>query len=83
MEKPCSAKILDKVAVVIDPNILPFSPTFTFVEKVAFNSHALIHGHGHNHNNEEKRITLSKLNETDTENEDNEKKEPMVKTEMD
>ena len=53
-----------------------------FVEKVAFNSHALIHGHGHNHNNEEKRITLSKLNETDTENEDNEKKEPMVKTEM-
>ena len=56
-----------------------------FVEKVAFNSHALIHGHGHNHNDEEKRITLSKLNETnetDGENEDNEKKEPMVKTEM-
>ena len=55
-----------------------------FVEKVAFNSHALIHGHGHNHNHndEEKSITLSKLDETDGENEDNEKKEPMVKPEM-
>lgn len=67
-----------------------------FVEKVAFNGHALLHGHGHGDHKDkpEERITLSKLNETErsTENnneqndeeneEENEKKEPMIKVEL-
>ena len=39
-----------------------------FVEKVAFNSHSLLHGHGHDHK-EDQRITLSKLNESERETE--------------
>ena len=59
-----------------------------FVEKVAFNSHSLLHGHEHK-NDESNSLTLSKLNDTEREtkndedngNEENEKKEPMVKIE--
>lgn len=48
-----------------------------FVEKVAFNSHALLHGHDHeDKNNESNRITLSKLNESESREE---KQEPMIK----
>lgn len=69
-----------------------------FVEKVAFNGHALLHGHehGHVHNDiDNSRFTLAKLNESEreTKNEENDdkdnddgesddKKEPMVKVEM-
>lgn len=42
-----------------------------FVEKVAFNSHALLHGHDHKDDKEDvnSRITLSKLNESESESE--------------
>ena len=62
-----------------------------FVEKVAFNSHSLLHGHGDEHkNSDSNRITLSKLNDSERETkndesndiEENEKKEPMVKVEL-
>jgi len=48
-----------------------------FVEKVAFNSHALLHGHDHdNKNSKSNRITLSKFNESESREE---KEEPMIK----
>ena len=48
-----------------------------FVEKVAFNSHALLHGHDHDDkNSQSNRITLSKLNESESREE---KQEPMIK----
>jgi zinc transporter 1/2/3 len=67
-----------------------------FVEKVAFNGHALLHGHDDHKDKKEERITLSKLNETErttenndekneeeNENEDiNEKKEPMIQLDL-
>ena len=41
-----------------------------FVEKVAFNSHSLLHGHGHDHDHkEDQSLTLSKLNESERETE--------------
>ena len=90
---PESAEMLEDLT---DAPIAYFCSFFSyalilFVEKVAFNSHSLLHGHGHEHKNDESnRITLSKLNETEREtkneegndNEENEKKEPMVKIEM-
>ena len=56
-----------------------------FVEKVAFNSHALLH-HGHDHNNDNDRITLG-LNTTkgevkDENDAENDKKEFMVKEKL-
>lgn len=48
-----------------------------FVEKVAFNSHALLHGHSHDDkNSKSNRITLSKFNESESREE---KEEPMIK----
>ena len=48
-----------------------------FVEKVAFNSHALLHGHDHDDkNSKSNRMTLSKLNESESREE---KQEPMIK----
>ena len=48
-----------------------------FVEKVAFNSHALLHGHDHDDkNSKSNRITLSKLNESESREE---KQDPMIK----
>lgn len=48
-----------------------------FVEKIAFNSHALLHDHDHKEN-KSNRITLSKLNESESMDED---KKPMIKLE--
>ena len=90
---PESAEMLEDLT---DAPIAYFCSFFSyalilFVEKVAFNSHSLLHGHGHEHKNDESNsLTLSKLNDSEREtkndednaNEENEKKEPMVKIEI-
>ena len=76
---PESAELLEHLTKVPVAYFCAFSSyaLILFVEKVAFNSHALLHGHDHDDkNSKSNRITLSKINESESREE---KQEPMIK----
>lgn len=56
-----------------------------FVEKVAFNSHSLLHGHGHDHTKGEEhnvKITVNSEANKELKDEENDKKEPLNTNEL-
>ena len=74
---PESAEMLESLSEMPVAYFCAFSSyaLILFVEKVAFNSHALLHGHDHDDkNSKSNRITLSKLNESESREE---KQEPI------